>query len=94
MHRNVEVLIGRLATDLGLQSRFSKRPSEALREQALELTEVELEALAALPPDALRAFSARLDSRIRKASLEAETRPTGEAKTTRPKSRSRKEQSR
>lgn len=94
MHRNVEVLIGRLATDLGMLSRFSKRPREALREQALELTEVELEALAATSPDALQAFSARLDSRIRKASLEAETRPTEEAKTTRPKARSRKGKSR
>lgn len=91
MHKNVEVLIGRLATDLGLQDRFSKRPGEALREQRLELTEVELEALAAIPPDALRQFSNHLDARIRKASLEAETRPPERATTTGPESRIEKE---
>jgi len=77
MHRNVELLIGRLATDQGLRRRFEKRPLEVLREQGLELTEVELVALAALSPDALRVFSARLDSRIRKASPECHA-PDGE----------------
>lgn len=75
MHRNVEALIGRLATDARLQRRFNERPLEVLRESALELTEVELEALAALPADALRDFSARLDPRIRKAEPAPTDRP-------------------
>lgn len=69
MHRNVEVLIGRLATDIGLQLRFAKQPFEVLSELGLELTAVEFEALAALHPEALRAFTSQLDPRIRKAAL-------------------------
>lgn len=67
MHRNVEVLIGRLATDPELQRRFARRPREALATQGLELSEVERTALAALDPRALRAFSAALDARLRRA---------------------------
>lgn len=67
MHRNVEVLIGRLATDSALQRRFARQPREALAIQGLELTEVERAALAALDPEALRAFSAALDARLRRA---------------------------
>lgn len=74
MHRNVEILIGRLATDLGLQRRFTERPESVLHELGLELTAVELEALSALDPQALRTFSLHLDPRIRKASLEPEGR--------------------
>lgn len=68
MHRHVELLIGRLATDPGLQCRFAEQPFEALREQRLELTEIELAALAATDPEAFRAFTAALDTRLRKAS--------------------------
>lgn len=82
MHRNVERLIGRLATDPELQRRFSERPLEVLREQGLELTPTELEALAALSPEAFRDFSDRLDPRIRKASHEGDRRPDGGAGTT------------
>jgi len=39
-----------------------------LREQALELTEVETEALAGMDPEAFRAFADQLDARLRKAS--------------------------
>ena len=76
MHKHVEWFIGRLATDPGLQTRFAKQPFEVLRDQLLELTEVEIEALAAIDPAALRAFTAALDARLRKASLSA---PTGSA---------------
>jgi hypothetical protein len=68
MHKHVEQLIGRLATDPDLARRFAMRPLEVLREQGLELTEVELSALAALRPDAIHAFGAALDARLRKAS--------------------------
>lgn len=79
MHRNVERLIGRLATDPELQGRFSEQPLQWIREQGLELTEVELQALAATPPEALRDFSNRLDPRIRKVSIGGHTGPTDEA---------------
>jgi len=78
MHRNVEVLIGRLATDPGLRRRFAAQPHQALREQALELTEVELEALAATDPEALRDFTATLDPRLRKTTTQPE--PTTDSK--------------
>lgn len=48
------------------------RPSaflEELRDQGLDFTPPELEALASTDPGALRAFSETLDRRIRKASL-------------------------
>jgi len=75
MHKNVELLIGRLATDPRLQRRFAEQPIEAIREQLLELTEIELVALAATDPAALRAFSEALDTRLRKAAPAAEMRP-------------------
>lgn len=69
MHRNVELLIGRLATDPRLRRRFAASPVALLRELAeegLELTAVELEALATTDPEALRSFAAALDARLRK----------------------------
>ena len=73
MHRNVEILIGRLATDPGLRERFAKDPLRVLSEQGLELSDVELEALAAIDVRAFRAFSAALGTRLRKAaSMETE----------------------
>jgi len=74
MHRNVEVLIGRLATDPGLQRRFAEQPLEVLREQRLELNEIEIAALAAIDPEAFRAFTAVLDARLRRVSLDSEIR--------------------
>lgn len=67
MHKHVEVLIGRLATDPRLRRRFEQAPRAALVEQALELSELELAALAALDPAALRAFADSLDARLRRA---------------------------
>ena len=75
MHKHVEVLIGRLATDPGLQTRFAKQPFEVLRELRLELSEVEIAALIATDPAAFRAFTAALDARLRKVSFALETRP-------------------
>jgi hypothetical protein len=75
MHKHVEVLIGRLATDPALQRRFAVDPVEALRNERLELTEIELAALAATDPAALRAFTDALDARLRKAAPAAEMRP-------------------
>ena len=69
-HRNVETLIGRLATDGFLRRRFLEDPTrvlDELRNQGLELTDIELQALASTNADAIREFAARVDRRIQKA---------------------------
>ena len=70
MHKTVETLIGQLATDARLRLRFAAGPAALLAElserQGLELTAVELEALAATDPAALRSFAGALDRRLRK----------------------------
>ena len=69
-HRNVETLIGRLATDAHLRRRFLDDPAGVLaeiREQGFELTDIELQALASTNPDAIREFAASVDRRIQKA---------------------------
>jgi len=76
MHKNVEQLLGRLATDPKLRRRFAANPGALLRELAesgLELTDVELEALASTDPEAIRTFAAALDARLRKAPLADES---------------------
>lgn len=76
MHRNVEQLLGRLATDPKLRRRFAANPEALLRELAesgLDLTEVEVEALATTDPEAIRRFAAALDARLRKAPLANES---------------------
>lgn len=76
MHRNVEQLLGRLATDPKLRRRFATNPERVLREFAdagFELTEVELAALAALRPRSLHAFAAALDARLRRAGIDDAT---------------------
>lgn len=78
MHRNVETLIGRLATDPMLCRRFAEGPAALLGElceQGLELTPVEIAALAATDPQAIRRFAEALDPRLRKAPLPAEADP-------------------
>jgi hypothetical protein len=69
-HRNVEALIGRLATDPLLRRRFATDPDAVLRElqeNGYELTHVELEALAAIETEALRSFAQSIDRRLRRA---------------------------
>jgi hypothetical protein len=69
-HRNVENVIGRLATDPALRRRFTEDPAGILRElrdQGCELTLVEIEALASTDADAIRSFADTLDRRIRRA---------------------------
>ena len=71
-HRNVETLIGRLATDPGLRRRFLEDPAgllEEFKEQGFELTAVELEALATIDGEAIRSFAGALDRRIRRAEV-------------------------
>jgi hypothetical protein len=76
-HRNVENLIGRLATDPELRRRFVDNPVGVLRElrdQGCELTSVELDALASTDPRALRSFAEALDRRIRRSLAEGGSR--------------------
>jgi hypothetical protein len=69
-HRNVEALLGRLATDPALRRRFAGDPAVVLGElqaQGYDLTPVEREALASTDTEALRSLSDALDRRIRRA---------------------------
>lgn len=68
-HRNVETLIGRLATDTLLRRRFLEDPRSVLtefRDQGYELTTVEHEALASMDAQAMRAFAEAVDRRIQR----------------------------
>lgn len=68
MHKHLEILIGRLATDPALQERFAVMPSQVIDELGLELTAVEMSGLVATDSQAFRNFTAALDSRLRKMS--------------------------
>jgi hypothetical protein len=71
-HRNVETLIGRLATDPAFRRRFADDATgvlDELREQGYELTPVEREALASLDARAITSFAEALDRRIRRADV-------------------------
>jgi hypothetical protein len=68
-HRNVEMLIGRLATDPRLRRRFEDGPTTLLHEliaQGYELSPTEIDALAAIDADAIRMLTGTLDPRLRK----------------------------
>ncbi|MEW5916576.1 MAG: Os1348 family NHLP clan protein [Gemmatimonadota bacterium] len=70
MHKNVELLIGRLATDAQLRRRFAKDPGGFLRnlvERGFELTAVEVDAIASIDTAAITAFASILDRRLRHA---------------------------
>lgn len=70
MHKHVETLIGRLATDPALLRRFAADPRRTLAgfvAMGLELTTIEFEALVSIDRDALHAFAGALDRRLRKA---------------------------
>ena len=72
-HRNVELLIGRLATDAALRRRFQEERMQllqALIAQGFEFSTIEITALAAVDLDALRLFALTLDPRLRKAGRE------------------------
>jgi hypothetical protein len=71
-HRGVEIVLGRLATDETLRSRFRRSPALALRELialGIELSPVELAALESIDPSALHLFAQTLDPRLQKAVL-------------------------
>jgi hypothetical protein len=71
-HRNVETLIGRLATDSLLRRRFLENPRSVLaefRDQGFELTPVEYEALASMDAGAMKTFADAVDRRIQRVEL-------------------------
>jgi hypothetical protein len=70
--QNVERLIGRMVTDHALRRRFEEKPLEALFEivaSGVELTTVELQALASMDPAVVARFAEALDPRIQKVEL-------------------------
>lgn len=70
--RNVEIVIGRLATDEEARERFLDDPQAevaSLRQGGIELSAVEAEALVALPRRPLEALASAIDPRLQKASL-------------------------
>jgi len=73
-HRGVEIALGRLATDEALRQRFLESPARTLGELTalgIELSAIELGALATLEPAALQRFALALDARLQKAALAA-----------------------
>lgn len=67
--RNVEQVIGKLATDEGFRQKFEANREAALTESGLQLTPVEQRALLDLDLDAAARFAGCLDPRIQKISL-------------------------
>jgi hypothetical protein len=70
MHKNVELLIGRLATDPRFRRRFAEDAGALLRDlvsRGFELTTVEADALASLDPEAIDVFASVVDRRLRHA---------------------------
>lgn len=70
--QNVERVIGRILTDHGFRRRFEEKPFEALFEiiaSGVELTGVELQALATIDPALVARFADGLDPRIQKIEL-------------------------
>lgn len=67
--RNVERVIGRLVTDEPFRARFAENPEAALKEIVecgLELTSVELGALAGMDVGMVTRFAEAIDPRIQK----------------------------
>ena len=67
----VERAIGKLVTDAEFRDRFYVNPEATTWEAGLPLSRVELEALSTLSRDAVVRFSADLDARICRVSLDA-----------------------
>ena len=67
--RSVEKVIGRLVTDEAYRRRFAESPGTALQEMTesgLELTCLELRALASIDPQLVSLFADAIDPRIQK----------------------------
>jgi hypothetical protein len=65
--RTVQLLIGQIVTEEDLRRRFVSAPTEtlaAVREQGLELTPIEVQALIDTPPDMWETAAAAIDPRL------------------------------
>ena len=72
MQRNIERLIGRLATDEDFRFAFQRNPQKTLNDAAawgLDLSAIEVEAVLATDRTLWDRIAAELDSRLQKASL-------------------------
>jgi hypothetical protein len=68
----VEMALGKLVTDDAFRNRFFVEPSAASVTAGFALSQVELDALTHLSPQALANFSRRLDARIRRLPLDGD----------------------
>lgn len=66
----VERTLGKLVTDATFRRRFFRDPAAASFLAGLDLSQVEVDALSSLPPEAIVRFSQCLDHRICRCSLE------------------------
>ena len=68
--RNVERVVGRLVTDEAFREQFAEDPGAALRKMAaecgVELTELELRALASIDARVVERIAGSIDPRIQK----------------------------
>ena len=72
VQRNIERLIGRLATDEDFRSAFQRNPQQTLIDAAdwgLDLSAIEVDAMLATDQKLWDRIAAELDSRLQKASL-------------------------
>jgi aryl-alcohol dehydrogenase-like predicted oxidoreductase len=70
--RSVEILIGKLLTDEELRESFQRNPHAALlqlRNQGLELSSLELQALSSMTPAEVGGLAEAIDPRLQRASL-------------------------
>jgi len=77
--KNVELIIGRLATDEEFRRQFQTEPATALRElmeHGIELTRSEVAALVATDSSVFDRVAEALDPRLQKASLRSGTYPS------------------
>jgi hypothetical protein len=73
--KSVEIVIGRLATDEALRTRFSRDPQSTLRglhEAGLELNPGEFEALLQMPAELLDSLAGWVHPRLQKIAFEGE----------------------
>ena len=74
--RSVQLVIGQILTDEDLRRRFIGAPAEtlaAIREQGLELTRLEIQALIDTEPGVWARAARRIDRRLQRCSLIAES---------------------
>ena len=72
--RGLEDLLGRLITDKGFRRQFFEEPAARCAAERIEVTPRELDALLKLKENHIESFAKRLDPRIVRAVVDADTR--------------------